>query len=432
MHIDTIRKVHSVRVCNGSGVIVKPLDKSFIYILTNYHVLFDNEGKTKDLTFKFEIGSSLNIDNKNVIENPIYCKDKDIAILKIKADGFEHVEFLRLNTCCNEAKIHVGFPKARYEGTMSQTLVLEITNYNGNVNHSLTEYEYNTSVTKDELEGMSGGGIFDENHCLVGIHKQSSNIDEHECLGKACFIPIACYKELLQEAGWSPIMEFNLDNFVELTSLVFNFDDRYIQENAELLLYDISEYKSKIENLSPLKILEILKENRRLDESLEIDELSRDFWIDFTEFIIAMFIILDIEEQQEEFIISVFDKFHFVFSKKQFDFYDVRKELDYKLLCGMNKGAKLVVGGMAEPQTFNACIIDNRIPNISEAGVFEDMDISRHKRQLLSTLTIINSKIFRKGVYHILDESEPDVSLKHYRDVLVAKINKEGNGNKRT
>lgn len=432
MHIDTIRKVHSVRVCNGSGVIVKPLDKSFIYILTNYHVLFDNDGKTKDLTFKFEIGSSLNIDNKNVIENPIYCKDKDIAILKIKADGFEHVEFLRLNTCCNEAKIHVGFPKARYEGTMSQTLVLEITNNNGNVNDSLTEYEYNTSVTKYEIEGMSGGGIFDENLCLVGIHKQSSNIDENECLGKACFIPIACYKALLQEAGWSPILEFNLDNFVELTSLVFNFDDRYIQENAEMLLYDISEYKSKIENLSPLKIIGILKENRRLDESLEIDELSRDFWIDFTEFIIAMFIILDIEEQQEDFIISVFDKFHFVFSKKQFDFYDVRKELDYKLLCGMNKGAKLVVGGMAEPKTFNACIIDNRIPNISEAGVFEDMDISRHKRQLLSTLTIINSKIFRKGVYHILDESEPDVSLKHYRDVLVAKINKEGNGNKRT
>lgn len=98
----------------------------------------------------------------------------------------------------------------------------------------------------------------------------------------------------------------------------------------------------------------------------------------------------------------------------------------------MNKGAKLVVGGMAEPKTFNACVIDNRIPNISDAGVFVDMDISRHKRQLLSTLTIINSKIFRKGVYHILDESEPDVSLKHYRDVLVAKINKEGNGNKRT
>lgn len=76
MKIDTIRKVHTVRVCNGSGVIVRPLDKSFIYILTNYHVLFDNDGKIKDLKFKFEIGSSLNTDKINVIESPIYCKDK--------------------------------------------------------------------------------------------------------------------------------------------------------------------------------------------------------------------------------------------------------------------------------------------------------------------------------------------------------------------
>lgn len=245
MKIDTIRKVHTVRVCNGSGVIVRPLDKSFIYILTNYHVLFDNDGKIKDLKFKFEIGSSLNTDKINVIESPIYCKDKDIAIIKIDAKGFENIEFLRLNTCCDSANIHVGFPKARYNEAVSLTMVLNIKNSNGYVNECLIEYEYDNLVNKDELEGMSGGGIFDENYHLVGIHKQSSNIDGNECLGKACFIPIACYKELLQETGWSPIMEFNLDNFVELTSLVFNFDDRYIQENAELLLYDISVYKSK-------------------------------------------------------------------------------------------------------------------------------------------------------------------------------------------
>ena len=53
MGIGTIRKVHTIRVCNGSGVIVRPLDKFFIYILTNYHVLFDNDGKIKDLKFKF-------------------------------------------------------------------------------------------------------------------------------------------------------------------------------------------------------------------------------------------------------------------------------------------------------------------------------------------------------------------------------------------
>lgn len=424
MKIDTIRKVHTVRVCNGSGVIVRPLDKSFIYILTNYHVLFDNDGKIKDLKFKFEIGSSLNTDKINVIESPIYCKDKDIAIIKIDAKGFENIEFLRLNTCCDSANIHVGFPKARYNEAVSLTMVLNIKNSNGYVNECLIEYEYDNLVNKDELEGMSGGGIFDENYHLVGIHKQSSNIDGNECLGKACFIPIACYKESLQEAGWSPIMEFNLDNFVELTSIAFNFDDRYIWENAKALLFYIDSYKSRIEKLSPVNVINILKDKERLDKSVVIDELSRDFWIDFTEFVIAMVILLDIniKDQQEDFIISVFDRFHFVFSKKQFDFFDVREELDIDMLKGMNSDARLIVGGMKEPSAFNACVLNRDIPNISKARIIDAMDITRHKKQLLNTLTIVNCKIFKKGVPHILDEENPNLGLDHYKNVILTKI----------
>lgn len=424
MKIDTIRKVHTVRVCNGSGVIVRLLDKSFIYILTNYHVLFDNDGKIKDLKFKFEIGSSLKTDKINVIESPIYCKDKDIAIIKIDAKGFENIEFLRLNTCCDSANIHVGFPKARYNEAVSLTMVLNIKNSNGYVNECLIEYEYDNLVNKDELEGMSGGGIFDENYHLVGIHKQSSNIDGNECLGKACFIPIACYKELLQEAGWSPIMEFNLDNFVELTSIAFNFDDRYILENAKALLFYIDSYKSRIEKLSPVNVINILKDKERLDKSVVIDELSRDFWIDFTEFIIAMVILLDIniKDQQEDFIISVFDRFHFVFSKKQFDFFDVREELDIDMLKGMNSDARLIVGGMKEPSAFNACVLNRDIPNISKARIIDAMDITRHKKQLLNTLTIVNCKIFKKGVPHILDEENPNLGLDHYKNVILTKI----------
>lgn len=424
MKIDTIRKVHTVRVCNGSGVIVRPLDKSFIYILTNYHVLFDNDGKIKDLKFKFEIGSSLNTDKINVIESPIYCKDKDIAIIKIDAKGFENIEFLRLNTCCDSANIHVGFPKARYNEAVSLTMVLNIKNSNGYVNECLIEYEYDNLVNKDELEGMSGGGIFDENYHLVGIHKQSSNIDGNECLGKACFIPIACYKELLQEARWSPIMEFNLDSFIELTSIAFNFDDRYILENAKALLFYIDSYKSRIEKLSPVNVINILKDKERLDKSVVIDELSRDFWIDFTEFVIAMVILLDIniKDQQEDFIISVFDRFHFVFSKKQFDFFDVREELDIDMLKGMNSDARLIVGGMKEPSAFNACVLNRDIPNISKARIIDAMDITRHKKQLLNTLTIVNCKIFKKGVPHILDEENPNLGLDHYKNVILTKI----------
>lgn len=219
-------------------------------------------------------------------------------------------------------------------------------------------------------------------------------------------------------------MEFNLDNFVELTSIAFNFDDRYIWENAKALLFYIDSYKSRIEKLSPVNVINILKDKERLDKSVVIDELSRDFWIDFTEFVIAMVILLDIniKDQQEDFIISVFDRFHFVFSKKQFDFFDVREELDIDMLKGMNSDARLIVGGMKEPSAFNACVLNRDIPNISKARIIDAMDITRHKKQLLNTLTIVNCKIFKKGVPHILDEENPNLGLDHYKNVILTKI----------
>ena len=50
------------------------------------------------------------------------------------------------------------------------------------------------------------------------------------------------------------------------------------------------------------------------------------------------------------------------------------------------------------------------------------MDITRHKKQLLNTLTIVNCKIFKKGVPHILDEENPNLGLDHYKNVILTKI----------
>lgn len=421
MKIDTIRKVHTVRVCNGSGVIVRPLDKSFIYILTNYHVLFDNDGKIKDLKFKFEIGSSLNTDKINVIESPIYCKDKDIAIIKIDAKGFENIEFLRLNTYCDSTNIHVGFPKARYNEAVSLTMVLNIKNSNGYVNECLIEYEYDNLVNKDELEGMSGGGIFDENYRLVGVHKQSSNIDGNECLGKACFIPIACYKELLQEAGWSPILEFNLDSFVEFTELVFNFDnDSYVRKMALKLLLSIEKYKEDLNKYSPQKVLEILKTNGRLAEKFSIDDLNQDFWTDFTEFIIGVMSILEMNINNEVFILTIYDKFHYVYSAQSFDFMEVRERLDVDLITGFNQNAKLIVGGLPST-TLRGCVLTSEVPNIAKGKVNDVKSIARPKRIQLMNMTIINAKIFNKGVIQCVEAYE-DVNIQCYKELILSKI----------
>ena len=46
------------------------------------------------------------------------------------------------------------------------------------------EYGYAQVPKKDEIEGMSGGGIFDDLLRLVGLHKRSSCYDENELLGR--------------------------------------------------------------------------------------------------------------------------------------------------------------------------------------------------------------------------------------------------------
>lgn len=83
---------------------------------------------------------------------------------------------------------------------------------------------------------------------------------------------------MLQEAGWSPILEFNLNSFIEFTELAFNFDnDSFIRKMALKLLLSIEEYKDKLNKYSPLKVLDILKNSGRLAENISIDDLNQDF-----------------------------------------------------------------------------------------------------------------------------------------------------------
>ena len=268
---------------------------------------------------------------------------------------------------------------------------------------------------------MSGGGVFDEDCCLVGIHKQSSNKDEEELLGNACFISITYYKEILKEKGWSPILEFNLDSFIEFTELAFNFDnDSFIRNMALELLLSIEDYKEKLNNYSPQKVLDILKQNGRLAENISIDYLNQDFWVDFTEFVIGVISILEINLDTEDFILSIYDKFHYVYSTQSFDFMEVRERLDVDLITGFSQNAKLIVGGLPST-TFKGCVLTSKVPNIAKGKIYDVRSISRPKRIQLMNMTIINAKIFNKGVIQCVEGYE-DVNIQCYRELILSKI----------
>ena len=425
MDIETIRKIHSVKVCKASGVIVRPLEESYLYILTNYHVIVDDNGNQNELQFEFENSSYFKSDDIKPLDK-ILCKEKDIAIIKINAQGLERIQFLQLKSKNVTAKLHVGFSGGRIREAIEKTLVLYINHQDGKIKEYLTEYQYDQQVSKDEIEGMSGGGVFDENLCLIGIHKQSSNDEASECLGKAAYVPILCYTEFLKENGWSPIQEFDLSSFLSFTSLAFKFDDAVVKDTAELLLYSLDKYKELLEKISPEEIINTLKTNGRICADINVCELNKDLWIDFTEFLIGIMSILDISEIKDDFIISIYDQFHFVFLQKSFDFYEVREKLDPNMLLGMRKTAKLFIGGLNEPYLLRGCFLDNKIPNVAKAGIYNQADITRTQRDLLKHMTIINAKIFRKGIAHCIDVSvtNDDVNFETYRNLLIKRIQK--------
>lgn len=422
MDNNKIRQIHSVRVCEGSGVLVKPLATDYLYILTDYHVI--KKKKTEELTFIFDKGSPLVGLSPEIIkieQNELL----DISIIKIRNIHSVEVEYLQTRTQnIANSLFHIGFPKCRYDDkAISRTSVLHINHIDGAVGGHLVEYECEKSTTKEEIEGMSGGGIFDSEYRLVGLHKQSSNLDTNELLGKAAYIPICDFKKLIADCKWAPIVEFDLGSFASFSAMVFNFDGQgYINKMAAQLLFEIDNYKARIEAFSPAAIVNLLKERERMTSDILVDELNKEFWIAFSEFIIGILVILDIDENQDDFIITMYDRFHFVYSKAEFDVYEAREKLDINLIKGMNKGSKLVVGGLSHSCAYNGNILrpENIVPNISSAELYNERDISRSNRRLLSTMIIVNSNIFKDSVGKCVDNNID--SLEYYKELLISKI----------
>ena len=422
MDIDTIRRCHTVHVEDGSGVIVKTYTDEYWYLLTDYHVVKDVANDK--ITCCFSSQSPLK-DKRIVILDDLRDEELDVAIFKISPQGLSEFDYLPICGSSNEFPYHhIGFPKQRQNGeAVSDSLALDIPHIDGLVKGHLMEYGYAQPTKKEEIEGMSGGGIYDDFFRLVGLHKQSSCEDENEFLGKAAYIPIADFKKVLNsQEGWCPVQEFDLTTFETFTSEVFAFnDDACVRNAAASILMKLDEYEEQIERLSPMDVITTLKARHYLSDEMIIEEQTRDFWIAFSEFVIGIMVLLDFKIDQENLITAIYDKFHFVYSKEPFDVFEAREKLDMSLLVGVREGAKLVVGGLTPSRSFKSCVLPSgTIPTITCAEQYKERDIRRSGRLILQQMTIANSCIFQKAVDKSVDDEE--ATFEHFKELLKSKL----------
>lgn len=436
--IDQIKAHWLVRVNDGTGIIVSPLDDSILYIFTCKHVIQDNNNKLlskESISVRYDEHTSRENHTFEIVDVFTDDCEKDVAIIVAKRD-LDNIPHLYLSSDKKEC-YHIGFPENRkkIEGNFQESLVLYISIFDGNHEDELVEYEYQKTPTDKELKGMSGGGIFNKSGELVGIHTQSSMPSEKELLGKSVMIPIALYLKLIKQNDISPVFEYDLQRFGDMVSWVFNFDgEKVLEESTAQFSAEIDVYKAIVQEWSPLKIFMVLVENGKISPNVKMESLNQAYWHAFTLFVVAIIAFLDLNEiDGEKAILFVFDKFHYCYFKsdEEIDVWKVKDKLDPDTVIGMHKKAFLVVGGLKKSLLRGSikpsCAI---VPDLKNGEVISDNDISRSRsrKQIFDRMTIINNNIFEK-VVEFCAEMNDEVSIKLYREKLVEMIKKSNHGN---
>lgn len=422
LEIDDIKQKLSVRVNDGTGVLVSPLDKDILYVFTCRHVVLD-EGKNilpldKIIIRYDELSKQTHVFTIQSIEVSEQ-ENNDIAVLVVKRDiDVPHLYISSDRTKC----YHIGFPKSRKdaEKKIGNILVLYIAHFDSNSDIDIVEYQYDVGNKENEIKGMSGGGIFNQDGKLVGIHTQSAMHDKQEMLGKGGMLPVSLFLQFIAEKKLPPVLKFDLSHFGKMVGWVFNFSrERFVDDRTAQFASDLDQYKAIVEQWSPIRIFDVLKKDGKISKETRLERLDQKYWQAFTLFIVGVISLLDLNEPDcEKAIVSLYEKFHYCYSNEELDVYEVREKLEPKLVVGKIKGAYLVVGGLNETVFYGSFAPPKaQVPDLRKAEIICENDISRSRSNVFSQMTIINNNIFEIAVKDCANTIEL-VTIAHYRDKL--------------
>lgn len=397
-YLDDIKAL-TVRVCSGSGVLVSPLSETCHYVLTAYHVI--KEVIEHDIPkIVFEQHSPFYGEQVEV-EDILKCEESDVAIIVIKRlKAQSAVVFPSEILPENEKRWHVGYPKNQNASDKAERCVEhEIRNWLGRYGKAFEEYQCEQIIEKKEIDGMSGGGIFDNSYHLLGIHKKDAAEDEKEQLSKFVMIPWACYEKELEKHQMPGVLQYDLSSFSVFKEKIFCFDDN---QGAKLklksLLAGLATEKSNVEGISPAKAYEAFQESRNVMNYVKTHLLKEKDWIIFGEFLIAAKLLTDIDT--ETHLYDLFSKFQFVQADHDFDIFNVDEHIEPRELgVAADKDVVFVIGGIGS-KGYQQDVRPKDMVRINQAPQKNEpqFNIARLGRDVFSEVTFVNGNLFKDAM----------------------------------
>ncbi|MEI6892924.1 MAG: ABC-three component system protein [Pontiella sp.] len=317
-----LAKKHTVKLREGSGVLINGETDEYSYVLTAKHVVMgcgtdeepncvDCSACTKKDTCTEPICNDLSIvrlnENKLLATEMYLSNQWDALILKVPfqsdlslTGSFENIE-------PNATITILGYPENERENTSE--LVSQIRNFKCNHHDETIEIKRiilrnNSYASQAAIAGFSGGGLFyldteANTVTVVGVETRMDN-DEAEH-GHICGVMLSAHTDIIEENQLAELKPLHLSNFKQLSGGMFPrsyyqhiFDFKHA-EFEPLLNWIKAHCNHNLDNLSftPLQILSDFKKYLSVNDRNPIELEDKACWEKFLELLTLVSIVND-------------------------------------------------------------------------------------------------------------------------------------------
>lgn len=426
----------TVKINNsGSGVIVKPCTDEYCYVFTDWHVIENLE--LEDIYVEYYVVEKDEDDEdfwslKKEKPTAIYKNEKkDVAILIMPASMARNFVKLR-NLDKGKNLYHVGFPDSlRGAECESQWNAYHIQELLDKLNHGFISYEYQEAQAYEDLSGTSGGGIFTDDGCLIGLHQGSSIKRKTDYYPKCNLIPVKFFKTLINKDD-NPLEQVwvcNWNSFDPFLQDAFNINKgEAFRQMMSTLAAKLNEIKGQCQQLSP----------KDIKNKLDIEQIANEkcfqncfdnkgFGISFLEYIVCMYIMYDLPLTIEGVCKMVKNSLFIYWERPEDDIWQAAKNIDSSYLKNASSGQNIYVGGL-KSSSYEFDVIkkgDKHILDISrpllneEVGGLDVANPTKLEYNYISTCLFTDSIIQKIKEFDGLDGEQ---AINHYKTILREKI----------
>ena len=203
MTVSKMMQSYCVKVNGGSGVLVNAMTRDYSYVLTAAHVI-TNENIVNDY-------QDNPIKVLSVFIPPEWSESEsdhyDFAVLKVDYQERVLQNCLPASDLTDRAALTVvGFPVTQRETTNP---LKEYTGYKVNVADQLIVMLLDGNPGKEEIRGMSGGGVYhiqDEKPLLIGVEFKMDGIGIEQQYGRTQNHSLAKFEEIIAAHSSAPMI----------------------------------------------------------------------------------------------------------------------------------------------------------------------------------------------------------------------------------